>query len=62
MAQSAKRSAQEILDQLPEDADWDRIMYELYVKQKIERGLKSVAEGRVVSQNDARRRLLGDER
>jgi hypothetical protein len=37
-------------------------MYELYVKQKIERGLKSVAEGRVVSQNDARRRLLGDER
>jgi hypothetical protein len=62
MAQSAKRSAREILDQLPEDADWDRIMYELYVKQKIERGLKSVAEGRVVSQNDARRRLLGDER
>jgi hypothetical protein len=62
MAQSAKRSAREILDQLPEDADWDRIMYELYVKQKIERGLKSVAERRVVSQNDARRRLLGDER
>jgi hypothetical protein len=62
MAQSAKRSAREILDQLPEDADWDRIMHELYVKQKIERGLKSVAEGQVVSQNDARRRLLGDER
>ena len=61
MTQSAKQSAQQVLDQLPEDADWERIMYELYVKEKIELGLKAVAEGRVVSQEEARRRLLGNE-
>jgi len=60
MAQSAKKSAQEILDQLPEDADWDRIMYELYVKQKIERGLKAAADGRIISHEEVKRQLLGN--
>ena len=61
MSQSAKKSAQQILDQLPEDADWDLIMYELYVKQKIERSQAAVAEGRVISHEEVRRQLLGDE-
>ena len=60
MAQSAKKSAQQILDQLPDDADWDRIMYELYVKQKIERSLAEAIAGRVVPYEDVRRELLGD--
>ena len=60
MAQSAKKSAQQILDLLPEDADWDQIMYELYVKQKIERSQAAVAAGRVLPHEDVRRELLGD--
>ncbi|WP_411727333.1 hypothetical protein [Methyloglobulus sp.] len=36
-------------------------MYELYVKQKIEKGLKAVDEGRILSNEDAKRRLLGNE-
>ena len=60
MAQSAKKSAQEVLDRLPEDADWDRIMYELYVNQRIEQGLKAAAEGRVVSHEEVKRQLLGN--
>jgi predicted transcriptional regulator len=58
---TAKKSAQQLLDRLPEDAGWDEIMYELYVRQKIERGKQAVADGRTVSHNEARRRLLGDE-
>jgi hypothetical protein len=61
VTQTAKKAAQEILDRLPEDADWDRIMYELHVKQKIEHGMQAMKDGRVVSQDEARRRLLGDE-
>jgi predicted transcriptional regulator len=60
MAQSAKKSAQQILDRLPEDAGWDQIMYEFYVKQKIERSLAEAAIGRVVPHEDVRRELLGD--
>ena len=36
--QSAKQAAKAIIDHLPEQASWDDIMYELYVKQKIEEG------------------------
>lgn len=58
---SAKKSAQQLLDRLPDDAGWDDIMYELYVKQKIERGQHAVSEGRTVPHAEVRHRLLGDE-
>ncbi len=57
---SAKDAARQIIEHLPEQATWDDIMYELYVKQKIEEGLKAADEGRTVSHEEARRRLLGD--
>lgn len=56
--QTAKQVAKELLDHLPEQASWDDIMYELYVRQKIEQGLKDIEEGRVVSHEEAKRQLL----
>ncbi|MEQ8230109.1 MAG: hypothetical protein RLW61_03220 [Gammaproteobacteria bacterium] len=56
---TAKEAARQIIDQLPEQATWDDIMYELYVKQKIDAGLQAADEGRVVSHEEAKRRLLG---
>jgi predicted transcriptional regulator len=35
-------------------------MYEFYVRQKIETGLKAVNEGRTISHAEAKKRLLGD--
>ena len=55
-----KESARQLIDHLPDQATWDDIMYELYVKEKIEEGLKAVEEGRVVSHEDAKKRLLGN--
>ena len=60
MMTSAKEAARQIIDQLPDQATWDDIMYELYVKQKIEAGLNAADEGRTVSHEEAKRRLLGD--
>lgn len=57
---SAKDAARQIIDHLPEQATWDDIMYELYVKQKIEEGLKAADEGCTVSHEEAKRRLLDD--
>jgi predicted transcriptional regulator len=37
-------------------------MYELYVKQKIEAGLKAVAEGRTVPHEEVKRRLMDKKR
>lgn len=57
---NAKQAAQAVIDHLPDQASWDDIMYELYVKQKIEEGLKAADEGRTVPHQEAKRRLLGD--
>jgi predicted transcriptional regulator len=58
--QTAKQAARHLIEQVPDQASWDDIMYELYVKQKLEKGLKAVADGRTVSHEEAKRRLLGN--
>jgi len=56
---SVKDAARGIVDKLPEQATWDDLMYELYVKQKIEAGLKASDEGRTVPHEEIKARLLG---
>jgi len=55
---TAKESARDLIDQMPEEASWDDIMFELYVKQKIESGIQDVSEGRVAAHEDIKARLL----
>lgn len=59
--QSAKQAARQIIEHLPEQASWDQIMYQLYVKQKIEAGLADVRAGRTVSHEEVKAELLGDD-
>lgn len=53
-----KDEAKKMIDRLPDNATCDDIMYELYVKKKIAAGLTAAEEGRVVSHEDAKKRLL----
>lgn len=46
---TAKEEAIKTISRLPEEASWDEIMYKIYVKRKIEEGLKAADEGRTVS-------------
>lgn len=59
MPRSAKQQAAEMIRNLPDQATWDDIMYELYVRQKIEQGLRDSDEGRLVSQEEVERLFLG---
>ena len=54
----AKEEAKKLIDKLPEHATWDDIMYELYVKKKIAVALKAAEEGRVLSHEEVKKRLL----
>jgi len=54
---TAKQEVKKLLDQIPDAASYEEIQYHIYVRQKIERGLKDVAEGRTVSQEEVERRL-----
>ena len=58
---TAKRAAKQIIDQLPDQATWDDIMYELYVKQKIEAGLSDIKEGHTVSHEQVKAEFLANE-
>jgi len=54
---TAKEEVRKILAQIPDDASLEDIQYHIYVCQKIERGLKDVEEGRVLSQEEIERRM-----
>jgi hypothetical protein len=50
-----KSQAREVLESLPDDSSWDELMYRLYVRQKIESGLKDVEESRTISDDEVRK-------
>jgi hypothetical protein len=56
-ASSIKDEAHRIVEQLPEDASWEDLIYRIYVRQAIEAGLKDAQEGRTHSVGDVRRQF-----
>lgn len=46
-----------LIKELPDDCTLDDIHYHLYVREKIEHGLAAIDSGRVVSQEEAERRI-----
>ncbi|MEX2739187.1 MAG: hypothetical protein Q6356_008990 [Candidatus Wukongarchaeota archaeon] len=53
-----KKEAKKLIDKLPEQATWDDIMYEFYVKKKLEVALNAADEGRVIAHKEVKKRLL----
>lgn len=49
-----KEKAFKLVNDLPEDATWDDLMYKIYVQQAIEAGLKDSDAGRTMSVRDVR--------
>lgn len=54
---TAKEKVRKMLDQIPDDASFEDIQYHIYVREKIERGLKDVEEGQVLSQEEVEHRM-----
>jgi len=52
-----KKEAHRLLDNLPDKATWDDLMYKIYVRQAIEAGLKDSDESRTVEVKEVRKRL-----
>ena len=55
--QTAKQEVSDLLKRLPDDCTLEDVQYHLYVLQKIERGLKDAAEGRVYTQEEAEKMM-----
>ncbi len=49
--------ARRLVEQLPDDATWDDVLYQVYVRQSVEAGLDDCRAGRFVPVAEVRRRL-----
>ena len=54
---TTKDIALRLIERLPDDASLEDIMYELYFRQRIDRGLRELAEGQTISQEEVERSL-----
>lgn len=52
-----KRSALKLIERLDDDVSFEDIIYQLYVLEKIQKGLEDTEAGRVVSHEEVRERL-----
>ncbi len=52
-----KEEAIKLIENLPDDLSWDDIIYEMYVKKKIDTGLKAIEEGKVIPHDDVKKRF-----
>jgi len=51
-----KDEAHELVDKMPENATWDDLIDEIYVRQVIERGLADSRAGRTADVKEVRRK------
>lgn len=56
-AVSVREAAQRLVEQLPEDATWEDLLYQVYVRQSVEAGLDDCRAGRLVSVEEVKQRL-----
>lgn len=54
---SIKVEAQRIVDHLPDDATWEDLQYEIYVRQSILAGISDLDAGKTLTTNEVRERL-----
>lgn len=55
--QSAKQDALNAIAQLPDNVDFEEIMYRLYVLEQVRKGREDVANGRVISAEELRQEM-----
>jgi predicted transcriptional regulator len=54
---TVRDEVRKILDRLPDEASFEHVHYHIYVRQKLERGLKEMEEGRVLTQEEVEQRM-----
>ncbi len=53
-----KEVTKQLIDCLPDHAGWDEIMYELYVRSKIEEGIADIEAGRTIPHEVVKAKLV----
>jgi predicted transcriptional regulator len=57
MAESVKQEALHIIERMPDESSLEDIMYELYFRARVDRGLREAKEGKLIPHDEVRRNL-----
>ncbi|MDT8399704.1 MAG: hypothetical protein RQ899_13935 [Pseudomonadales bacterium] len=52
-----KATAHQLIDELPDNTTWEKLLYTLQVRHDIEAGLRDIEAGRVMSTGELREKL-----
>ena len=53
-----KEEALRLVNELPEESNWDDLMYEIYVRQAVEEGLRDSEAGRTIDVREVRKMII----
>jgi hypothetical protein len=54
---SIKQQAHQLLDNLPDNATWEDVMYQIYVRQAIDAGVKDSDTGQTLDVKEVRKKF-----
>ncbi len=54
---TVKKEVIDMIKKLPEEADYDQIMAEIYFKQRVDKSLEQIRQGKTISHAKAKERL-----
>jgi len=57
MIVAEKKEAERIIKGLPDNASFEDIQYHIYVAEKLKNARKDISEGKLLSQNEVKKRL-----
>ncbi|MBI4650303.1 hypothetical protein HY745_03260 [Candidatus Desantisbacteria bacterium] len=52
-----KQDVISMIEKLSDEVDYDEIMAEIYFRQKVDTSLRQIEEGKVISHEDAKKRI-----
>jgi predicted transcriptional regulator len=55
-----REEAQKLIDALPEESSWDDLIYQMYVRKKIAKGIEAAEQGRVVPHEEVKKQFLSE--
>jgi predicted transcriptional regulator len=47
-----------LIDALPEETSWDDLIYQMYVRKKIAKGIEAAEQGHVVPHDEVKKQFL----
>ena len=54
---TVKEEIRRMVESLPEDVTWEDLQYSIYVRERIERGRREAADGKILDEDEVERRM-----